>query len=168
MRRGIASLICFFAHCESSVDWRRLTGRHPAPHSMFFLFYVLYFLCGCIVSLNPEITCIRRCGRAGGVTSTEQTTILPTSTSGLFFAQTYKGRAFVRPFLFVPPERHSLCALSLIHLAAILKDYLLSSFFRGCIFFSTSSELVTKKPVGKNSIPSDGCSSCQCFVVAIV
>jgi hypothetical protein len=32
MRRGIASLICFFAHCESSVDWRRLTGRHPAPH----------------------------------------------------------------------------------------------------------------------------------------
>ncbi len=22
----------FFAHCESSVDWRRLTGRHPAPH----------------------------------------------------------------------------------------------------------------------------------------
>ena len=108
MRRGIASLICFFAHCESSVDWRRLTGRHPAPHSMFFLFYVLYFLCGCIVSLNPEITCIRRCGRAGGVTSTEQTTILPTSTSGLFFAQTYKGRAFVRPFLFVPPERHSL------------------------------------------------------------
>lgn len=98
---------------------QRLTGRHPAPHSMFFLFYVLYFLCGCIVSLNPEITCIRRCGRAGGVTSTEQTTILPTSTSGLFFAQTYKGRAFVRPFLFVPPERHSLCALSLIHLAAI-------------------------------------------------
>nr|DAI69084.1 MAG TPA: hypothetical protein [Caudoviricetes sp.] len=33
MRRGIASLICFFAHCESSVDWRRLTGRHPAPHT---------------------------------------------------------------------------------------------------------------------------------------
>lgn len=32
MRRGIASLICFFAHCESSVGWRRLTGRHPAPH----------------------------------------------------------------------------------------------------------------------------------------
>lgn len=32
VRRGIASLICFFAHCESSVDWRRLTGRHPAPH----------------------------------------------------------------------------------------------------------------------------------------
>lgn len=31
MRRGIASLICFFAHCESSEDWRRLTGRHPAP-----------------------------------------------------------------------------------------------------------------------------------------
>lgn len=91
---------------------QRLTGRHPAPHSMFFLFYVLYFLCGCTVSLNPEITCIRRCGRAGGVTSTEQTTILPTSTSGLFFAQTYKGRAFVRPFLFVPPERHSLCVLS--------------------------------------------------------
>nr|DAL95662.1 MAG TPA: hypothetical protein [Caudoviricetes sp.] len=47
MRRGIASLICFFAHCESSVDWRRLTGRHPAPHSMFFLFYVLYF---CVVA----------------------------------------------------------------------------------------------------------------------
>lgn len=30
-RRGIAGLCYFFAHCGSSIDWRRLTGRHPAP-----------------------------------------------------------------------------------------------------------------------------------------
>ncbi len=110
MRRGIASLICFFAHCESSVDWRRLTGRHPAPHSMFFLFYVLYFLCGCIVSLNPEITCIRRCGRAGGVTSTEQTTILPTSTSGLFLLRHIKAaHLFGLFYLCRQNVTHSVC-----------------------------------------------------------
>lgn len=110
MRRGIASLICFFAHCESSVDWRRLTGRHPAPHSMFFLFYVLYFLCGCIVSPNPEITCIRRCGRAGGVTSTEQTTILPTSTSGLFLLRHIKAaHLFGLFYLCRQNVTHSVC-----------------------------------------------------------
>ncbi|HCQ9188172.1 TPA: hypothetical protein OMJ77_000049 [Klebsiella pneumoniae] len=37
--------------------------------------------------------------------------------SGGFFVS--KGCAFAWPFSFVPPERHSLCALSLIHLAAI-------------------------------------------------
>lgn len=110
MRRGIASLICFFAHCESSVDWRRLTGRHPAPHSMFFLFYVLYFLCGCIVSLNPEITCIRRCGRAGGVTSTEQTTICPLRRVGFFLLRHIKAaHLFGLFYLCRQNVTHSVC-----------------------------------------------------------
>ncbi len=174
MRRGVQ--LIERKPCEyraSNVCWGMLTGRHPAPHL-----------------IKNDDSCKAHFGGLFLWAKKSPHGFMQARQLHLDFVPVYvflsgsrkilsrihfvnngfesQGHAFAWLFLFVPPEHHSLCALSLIHLAAILKDYLLSSFFRGCIFFSTSSELVTEKPVGKNSIPSDGCSSCQCFVVAIV
>lgn len=125
MRRGIASLICFFAHCESSVDWRRLTGRHPAPHL-----------------IKNDDSCKAHFGGLFLWAKKSPHGFMQARQLHLDFVPVYvflsgsrkilsrihfvnngfesQGHAFAWLFLFVPPEHHSLCALSLIHLAAFL------------------------------------------------
>ena len=126
MRRGVQ--LIERKPCEyraSNVCWGMLTGRHPAPHL-----------------IKNDDSCKAHFGGLFLWAKKSPHGFMQARQLHLDFVPVYvflsgsrkilsrihfvnngfksQGHAFAWLFLFVPPEHHSLCALSLIHLAAFL------------------------------------------------